>query len=531
MAKRRLQKTIFALCLLALAMSAARCNSDSTSSARFESLYKAPRTDYSNVLVVVNGNNELSRAIGRYYQKARKIPDVQFVELPLPAYTPDLSQRSDEQISREDYQQQIRDPLWQAIETRGLQKQIQFIVLMQGIPLRVRSTKPIPTEELIFRSDEASVDAEVAVLGSRLEGSAGITNSQNLFYNSGQSFGEFRKKNPDAPLRYLVTRISGYPTPLDPETQIPRDVRSLIDSAVAPAPVAAHFVIDEDPKQPSARVGANLTFLQATAAVLTAMGLPVLHDRDASFFSTTKEIAGYVSWGSNDSAHPVPSTYGEIDGKIIPGRFAPRSVAIDIVSTNARSFVFPPEYGQSLTADLIRLGASGAAGHVAEPSLNGVIRPYVFFREYALGRPAAEAFYQSVPHLSWMNVYIGDPLMQIARPSIALPDDYDGDGHRNTIDNCRDIPNPSQLDSDGDGFGNVCDADFDNDGIVSLAFNPALTDRRGDLESLVAAMSSGLYNAEYDLNEDGKIDMIDLGIAQTNLFLQPGPSGRARNSR
>lgn len=528
-AQCRLQKTILALGLLAFALSAARCNSDSQSGARFESLYRAPRTDYSNVLVVVNGNNELSRAIGRYYQKARKISDEQFVELPLPAYTPDLSQRSDEQISRANYEQQIRNPLLQALEARGLQKQIQFIVLMQGIPLRIRSPKPTPVEELIFRSEEASVDAEIAVIGSRLEGSAGIINAQNLFYNAGQSFDVFRKKNPDTPLRYLVTRISGYPTPLDPETQIPRDVRTLIDSAVAAAPAAAHFVIDEDPKQPSARVGANLTFLQATAAVLTAMGLPVLHDRDARFFSTTKEIAGYVSWGSNDSAHPVPSTYGEIDGATIPGRFAPRSVAIDIVSTNARSFVFPPEYGQSLSADLIRLGASGVAGHVAEPSLNGVARPHIFFREYALGRPAAEAFYQSVPHLSWMNVYIGDPLMQIARPSVALPDDYDGDGHRNNVDNCRDTPNPSQRDSDGDGFGNVCDADFDDDGIVSLAFNPAFTDRRGDLESLLAALTNGLYNANYDLNGDGKIDMIDLGIAQTDLFLQPGPSGR--NSR
>lgn len=44
--------------------------------------------------------------------------------------------------------------------------------------------------------------------------------------------------------------------------------------------------------------------------------------------------------------------------------------------------------------------------------------------------------------------------------SAGMPDpygDYDGDGILNYKDNCYYIFNPTQLDSDGDGFGDACD--------------------------------------------------------------------------
>ena len=43
--------------------------------------------------------------------------------------------------------------------------------------------------------------------------------------------------------------------------------------------------------------------------------------------------------------------------------------------------------------------------------------------------------------------------------------DVDNDGVGKSIDNCPAISNPQQFDYDGDGYGDVCDADADNDGL------------------------------------------------------------------
>jgi hypothetical protein len=50
----------------------------------------------------------------------------------------------------------------------------------------------------------------------------------------------------------------------------------------------------------------------------------------------------------------------------------------------------------------------------------------------------------------------------IAPPCLA--GDTDGDGACNDVDNCTLAANPTQLDTDGDGIGNMCDCDFNQDG-------------------------------------------------------------------
>ena len=46
--------------------------------------------------------------------------------------------------------------------------------------------------------------------------------------------------------------------------------------------------------------------------------------------------------------------------------------------------------------------------------------------------------------------------------------DLDDDGIYDSVDNCTLVPNRKQKESDGDGYGDYCDADYNNDGIVDL---------------------------------------------------------------
>lgn len=90
--------------------------------------------------------------------------------------------------------------------------------------------------------------------------------------------------------------------------------------------------------------------------------------------------------------------------------------------------------------------------------------------------------------------------------------DIDDDGVLDVVDNCTEIFNPLQRDTDDDGFGNYCDPDFDNNGIINFI----------DLSYLT--MNFLTDDALADLTGDGVVNNEDLAILSSMIFGPPGPS-------
>jgi sugar lactone lactonase YvrE len=104
--------------------------------------------------------------------------------------------------------------------------------------------------------------------------------------------------------------------------------------------------------------------------------------------------------------------------------------------------------------------------------------------------------------------------------------DDDGDGDPDTEDNCRLVANPQQTDSNQDGYGNLCDGDFTGAGSGSLGDGVVNALDLGEFKAAYLSQSGQpRYDAAIDLDSDGAINAVDLGIFR-GLFLRPaGPSG------
>ncbi|MFC1747384.1 Ig-like domain-containing protein [Pseudomonadota bacterium] len=97
----------------------------------------------------------------------------------------------------------------------------------------------------------------------------------------------------------------------------------------------------------------------------------------------------------------------------------------------------------------------------------------------------------------YIVVQVDDGKGGLQNISISLSVD---DAVASASDNCPDVPNPDQRDTDSDGVGNACDADLNNDDVVNFA----------DLAMFKSVFGSDDKNA--DFNGDGIVDQADHAV-------------------
>ncbi len=103
----------------------------------------------------------------------------------------------------------------------------------------------------------------------------------------------------------------------------------------------------------------------------------------------------------------------------------------------------------------------------------------------------------------------------------AVPPDLDEDGVLDSEDNCLDVPNSDQTDTNRDGYGNACDPDYNNDGAVGIPDFDVFRPRFGLTDE-----DSG-FDPAVDHNGDGAIGIPDFNLFRSFFGHEPGPSGLA----
>jgi len=99
-----------------------------------------------------------------------------------------------------------------------------------------------------------------------------------------------------------------------------------------------------------------------------------------------------------------------------------------------------------------------------------------------------------------------------------LTTDVDGDGIVSSSDNCYLLSNATQVDSNGDGFGNRCDGDLNNNNTTNAQDYVLFRQQLGQ-----ASTPPG-YNAA-DINANGAVNAQDYVLFRGLLGSPPGPKG------
>jgi uncharacterized protein (TIGR03790 family) len=341
-----------------------------------------------SVLVVVNDASPVSRSIGEYYALRRAIPSRNICH---------IHTTTDEAIPRPQYDSEVAAPIANYLKKNSLVESVLYIVTTLGLPLKIPGSDGLS-------GDAASVDSELALLYSDItRGPHPVAGSvPNPFF--GRSSDAF--SHPQFPI-YLVTRLAAYDFD---------EVKGIVDRSLHGVN-RGKFVIDL-----AGRGNAEGEDWLAAAASLLPPDRVVL-DKTSTVLYRQSDVIGYAGWGSNDkNRHDRFNHF----------RWLPGAIMTEFVSSDGRTFVRPPEnwnisdWGspqlwfagspQSLTADYIHEGATGASGHVYEPYLNMTPRPNLLLPAYYKGRNLADSYYLSIPRLSWQNIVIGDPLCSLGKP-------------------------------------------------------------------------------------------------------------------
>ena len=353
-------------------------------------------------VVVFNAADPLSRDLAGYYADKRGIPAGQVVGLKC----------SDaEEISREEYDSTLAAPLRAQFDAHGwwqrspdksgedpptvvTHNRMRCLVLMRGVPLRIRQTGGYPGDASnepspLRDANGASVDSELTVLGLFTHRISGFL--PNPYFRSYSHF-------PDAhcpPGMMLAGRLDA-PTGAT--------VRRMIDDALAVEKTGlwGRCYLDRRGIAPgSGPLAEGDVWLTKILTDTAPFLMPTVDDDRPDLYPADYPMTGaawYFGWYSEHPAGPFTQPRFH---------FRPGAVACHIHSFSATSVRDP---GRWWVGPLLDKGAAAVLGNVYEPYLALTTHLDIFADRLQEGYSFAESAYAAQPGLSWMNTVVGDPL-------------------------------------------------------------------------------------------------------------------------
>jgi uncharacterized protein (TIGR03790 family) len=346
-------------------------------------------------IVIYNKNVPDSVQLGKFYADQRGIARDHLVGLDCSA---------EEEISRDEYDKTIANPLRDVFKARGWWRlrgsldeiatitatSIRFVAVIKGVPLKVQSTNnypgDVPGQPPVGNRNEASVDSELAVLGLFSRQISG--ERSNPYFQNFRAIGEF-----DNAVLLLVCRLDA-PTP--------DIVRRMISDAIATEKsglwgrayvdgahnTTGNFVLGDE-------------WLHSIVEQLHKVGVPVVYDEKPETFPDgfpVTDAALYYGWYNGTVSGP----FARPDFHFVPG-----AIAVHIHSFSAGTL---RDVNANWVAPLIAKGAAASIGNVYEPYLQLTPHLDIFNNRLLHGFTLAESAYMAVRVLSWMTVIVGDPL-------------------------------------------------------------------------------------------------------------------------
>ena len=345
-------------------------------------------------IVVFNKDVPESVELAKFYAQKRGIARDHLVG---------LSVSRTEEISRDEYDMMIRNPLremfkernWWTLEKgvengRVIASTIRFVAVIKGIPLKVRATNDYPNDKPggppIGNRNDASVDSEIAALGAFSPQISGPL--PNPYFQSYRAITEFE----NAAL-LLVCRLDA------PQVAT---VRRMITDAVETEKhgLWGRAYID-GAHNSGGGLGVGDHWLADVRDQLHKIGVPLIYEDTPEIFPSSypmTDCALYFGW----YAGTVSGPFTQPDFQFRPG-----AIAVHIHSFSASTL---HDENANWAGPLVTKGAAATIGNVYEPYLQLTAHLNVFNDRLVHGFTFAESAYMSTQALSWMSVMVGDPL-------------------------------------------------------------------------------------------------------------------------